>query len=232
MRRADLDDALTATLDSLPSNAVAFAGGWSGPRWDRWGDAPAAPAVAELPPEVLGFRLAVPYRSQLDNTAWAQSNCGPAALGMMLEYLGMNFSSEQLRGEAQNAQRMWGNSIGTLMEALATTAELHGAQVVGFRDGRSLRRWTTTDVRAEVEQGLPVLVQVHMRNVPGRQDWPRASDHYLVVVGLTDDGFIYHDPIDADGPGAFRSMPEAQLDRAMTAGDRRYSHTGFGVRFP
>ena len=225
---------IAGLIATAPTDGSTLPGGWADDEVLALGSTnPERPlAVVAQHTEAGALRLEVPYRSQLDGSPWARANCGPVALGMMLDYLGLSFSSEQLRGESQNAQRMWGNNTGTLMEALAATAELHGAHVVGFRNGRDLRRWTTTDVRAEVEQGIPVLLQVRMRNVPGRQDWPRASDHYLVIVGLSVDDFLYHDPIDSDGLGAYRSLTAAELDRAMDTGDRRYSHAGFGLRTP
>src|SRR4051812_3082741 len=37
-----------------------------------------------------GRVLSVPYRSQLDGTPYAQANCGPTALAMVLAYYGID----------------------------------------------------------------------------------------------------------------------------------------------
>ena len=44
-----------------------------------------------------GQVLPVPYRSQLDGSAYAQANCGPTALAMVLAYYGIDDSLWSLR---------------------------------------------------------------------------------------------------------------------------------------
>ena len=46
------------------------------------------------------------------------------------------------------------------------------------------KRWTVDDLRSQVRAGHPVIVQVYMRALPGRQNWPTATDHYLIITGL------------------------------------------------
>ena len=41
--------------------------------------------------------LDVPYRSQLDGSAYALSNCGPTSLSMVLAYYGIDASPGELR---------------------------------------------------------------------------------------------------------------------------------------
>jgi len=174
-------------------------------------------------------RIAVPYRSQLDGSPWERANCGPTALSMGLASLGIDLSTAQLRQETLRAQGLAGNNVGTLMEALAKVAEQDGAQVVGLRDGARLKQWTIDDLRTQVRAGHPIIVQVFMRGLPGRQDWPAATDHYLVITGLVGDNLLYNDPIDVDGPGNDRVISPTDLERAMKAGDRRYAFAGFAL---
>jgi hypothetical protein len=76
-----------------------------------------------------------------------------------------------------------------------------------------------------------VVVQVVYRGLPGRADSAYYGDHYIVVTGLVGDQFLYNDPIGGpiEGPGWDRVMSAAQLQRAMNASDRPYTHTAFAV---
>jgi LysM repeat protein len=174
-------------------------------------------------------RIAVPYRSQLDGTPWAGANCGPTALGMGLESLGIKVSSTELRRQVLNAQGMWGNNVGTLMDALAKVASNNGARPVGLFDGNRLAKWSLKDLREQLQAGRPVIVQVRFRALPGRAKVPYFNDHYVILTGLSGESFLYHDPIDSDGPGADRLMTAAQLEAAMNASDQRYAYTAFAL---
>ncbi len=171
-----------------------------------------------------------PYRSQLDGSPYADANCGPATIGRALDAFGVTVSSGQLRAEALTAQGMRGNNVGTLITALASVVEQHGLTTYGLRgaDG-GIRQWAPEDVRAHVQQGHPVLVQARYRNLPGRSGATFAQDHYVLVTGLTPDGFLYNDSVDADGIGWDRVMTPEQLRRAMDASDRRYAYAAFAL---
>ena len=67
------------------------------------------------------------------------------------------------------------------------------------------------------------------RALPGREGAFFFGDHYIVVTGILDDGFLYNDPIDYDGPGWDRVMSGERLARAMDTSDRRYVQAGFAV---
>jgi hypothetical protein len=190
--------------------------------------------TAPLPPagEVPQIKLAVPYYSQLDGGPWARANCGPATLSMALGSLGIERSPAELRRETLDAQRLWGDSVGTRLEALALVAERHGATVIGMREQGRFKKWTPELIRAQLEAGHPVIVQVFIRALPGRQDWPSATDHYLIVTGIVGDDFLYNDAMDGDAPGFGRRISTGDLQRAMTTGDRRYADTGFAVALP
>jgi LysM repeat protein len=175
------------------------------------------------------FHAFVPYRGQLDGSPYAQANCGPTAIGMVLEAFGAPVPLSRLRAEVLDAQRMWGNGIGTLITALAEVVERHGLQTHGLRPGGQIRRWTLEQVRDELRQRRPLVVQVRYRSLPGREGALYYGDHYIVVTGTLDDGFLYNDPIDHDGPGWDRVISGERLDRAMNASDQRYARTAFAV---
>src|SRR5262249_22758170 len=86
-----------------------------------------------------------PYRSQLDGAPYAEANCGPTAVGIVLEAFGISVPARQLRAEALDAQHMFGNGVGTLITALATVVENHGLSAEDLYAGGALRRWGVDD---------------------------------------------------------------------------------------
>jgi LysM repeat protein len=192
-----------------------------------------APAPRELPrayPADTRMDIAhnfVPYRGQLDGSAYAEANCGPTSIGMVLESFGINLPLSRLRADTLDAQQMWGNGTGTLMTALAEVVEDHGLRVYDLRREGELHRWTLDDLRAQLRLRRPVVVQTRYRALPGREGSYYAGDHYIVVTGVLDDGFLYNDPIDFDGPGWDRVISGDRLDRAMDASDTRFAHAAF-----
>jgi LysM repeat protein len=194
-----------------------------------------APSSRELPlayPADTAMDIAhvfAPYRSQLDGSPYAEANCGPTAVGMALDAFGISVPSRQLRAESLNAQRMFGNGVGTLITALASVIEKHGLSTLDLHVGGALHKWSLDDIRAHVRQGHPVIVQVRYRSLPGRGGVFYFGDHYILVTGVVSDGFLYNDPIDIDGLGWDRVMSGDRLRTAMDASDRRYAHTAFAV---
>jgi hypothetical protein len=181
-----------------------------------------------LGPDVL--RLKVPYRTQLDGTPWAEANCGPTTLAMVLEGRGLEVTSGQVRKLVLDAQGLWGNDTGVYMEALAEVASQYGVRVIGLQDhSGSLRAWSVEEVRAQVQLGRPVILQVAYRGLPGRERALYGGDHFIVISGLVGDDFLYHDPINSDGLGFDRLMTSAHLQRAMNTSDKRYAHAGFAL---
>jgi LysM repeat protein len=195
-----------------------------------------SPATRELPlayPSDTAMdinHVFAPYRSQLDGSPYAEANCGPTALGMALDAMGVNVTPRQLRAEALDAQHMYGNGVGTLITALAQVAADHGLSANDLRDDDgSLHRWSLDDIRAHVRQGQPVVVQVRYRSLPGRGGAYYFGDHYILVTGVVGDGFLYNDPIDVDGLGWDRVISGATLRVAMNASDQRYAYTAVAI---
>ncbi len=171
-----------------------------------------------------------PYRSQLDGSPYAAANCGPTATGMALDAFGVSVPGRQLRAAALDAQHMYGNGVGTLITALAQVVQANGLSAMDLRDeAGALRRWTLDDIRAHIQQGHPVIVQVRYRSLPGRGGVYYFGDHYILVTGIAGDGFLYNDPIDIDGLGWDRLINAAALRVAMNASDQRYAYTAFAV---
>jgi LysM repeat protein len=196
-----------------------------------------APATRELPqayPADTAMDIAhvfAPYRTQLDGSAYAEANCGPTAVAMALEAFGVSVPSRQLRAAALDAQHMYGNGVGTLITALAQVVQQNGLSATDLRDeAGQLRRWGLDDIRAHIQRGQPVIVQVRYRSLPGRGGAYYFGDHYILVTGMVGDGFLYNDPIDIEGrPGWDRTISGATLRAAMNASDQRYAYTAVAV---
>lgn len=194
------------------------------------------PGPRELPrsyPE--NTRMDIPqvfaaYRSQLDGSPYAAANCGPTTLSMALAALGVEVSPGLLRPKVLDAQRIWGNNVGSLITALATVAESYGVRALDLRDEQGgLRRWTLDELRGQVRAKRPVLVQASFRALPGREQAAFYGDHFILLTGLLDDGFLYNDSINSDGLGWDRVISGARLVTAMDATDRRYAYTAFAL---
>lgn len=169
--------------------------------------------------EGLDVQLAVPYRSQLDDTPYARANCGPASVAMVLEAFGMERRTHDLRGIANRLQATYGYDDGIAIEHLATVVVMHGLLAYDLYRGSDFRRWTLDDARAHLRAGRPVIPQVWYRALPGRFSSTYQFDHYVVLVGTVGDDFLYHDSIDHDGPGALRRISALQLTKAWRSSD-------------
>ena len=225
---------------SLPGNgrSVPPAEGWID--GDTVARAP-APSSADLPkayPADLkaDVRINVPYRTQLDGSDYAGANCGPTVLGMALESFGVNEPPPELRGEVLNSENFdpLDTDAGSYIWALADVARSYGLQPKGLYDADgTLHHWTTDDIRASLQRGQPVVVQVVYRALPGRQDSGYYGDHFIIMTGLVGDQFLYNDPIGGhqanEIPGYDRVMSGAQLQRAMRASDTSYAFSAFGL---
>jgi hypothetical protein len=173
------------------------------------------PAEVETARAVV-TRGSLPFRTQRDGSRWAGSNCGPAALGMVLASFGVEQGNDDLRYFSHTYQGTWGRRGGTALEHLAQVAEDFGIGAVGLYDQDQFHRWTTAELREQVAAGHPVIVLVKYRLLPGREYSTVRYDHYVVLWDLTADGFIYNDPIYTGADEGFgRFMTDAQLAAAM-----------------
>jgi LysM repeat protein len=206
--------------------------GWVDVRHLEPGRAPPAGSLARGYPYNTRMDIAhvfVPHRAQLDGGPWGGANCGPAALSMILAAFGVDIAPAQLRPAVLNAQGMHGHRIGTLLTALAAVGERKGVQIFDLYQGDTLKRWSLDDIRAHLSQGRPVLAQVYFRRLPGYEAVPYYGDHYIVITGALDEGFLYNDPLNHDGPGWDRVISNQRLEAAMDASDRRFRQAAFAA---
>jgi hypothetical protein len=165
------------------------------------------------------FRLAVPFRTQKDGSRFQGSNCGPATLGMVLEAFGMTQSNDDLRFETHTYQDTVGRRGGTALQHMASVALDYGVAPLGLYAGREeFAAWTIDDVRSELRAGRPVIPLVKYRLLPGYEGSTVRYDHYIVLHGISGDGFVYHDPAqESPVKGASRWISAEQLDHAMSS---------------
>jgi hypothetical protein len=161
-------------------------------------DVPLARPFSPFAPIV---RLDIPYRTQLDGSISAASNCGPASIAMAIEAFGMAVPTWQARALATRFMGVYSPWSGTTLESLRHVARSFGLDGLDlYEDGR-YRRWTIEDVRRHVRAGHPVIPQLRYRLMPGREWFAVTFDHYVVITGLDGDDFIYNDPATVGGRG-------------------------------
>jgi RHS repeat-associated protein len=146
---------------------------------------PMPPTPAPFPEEI---QLSVPYQQQKTN-----SDCGPAALTMMLEYRGKESSLEEVTRRLMEISPENGgydpgcaaNPVCTSPLALVRIAQDYGLQVYAG-DG-----WTLDRVKAALAHLVsPVIADVHFKLQRG------GFGHFVVIYGYQEGGktILYHDP--------------------------------------
>jgi len=148
------------------------------------------PALSPDPDPIL---LRVPYHSQLYEAGGGFDACGPAALLMVLDYLGQEKSLQKVAHLAEAIPAADGgydpscsaNPVCTSAGALAQVASQDYGVTVIAHDG-----WSFSDVRQSLANGHPVIADVTVDLRPG------ATGHFVVIYGVSVSRQIvyYHDP--------------------------------------
>jgi len=134
------------------------------------------PAPLPDPAQVQrGIFLDVPQRLQ----SAGEVSCGPAALGMALDYLRgeQNIklpSTEQLKNFLLTREMMY--EWGTGVEELA-----YGARHYGFPGSYAFHDWTLEQLAAELNKGYPVVLSLGTNG-------PDQPGHFVTLTGLAADG--------------------------------------------
>jgi Peptidase_C39 like family len=163
----------------------------------------------------------VPYRNQLDGSAYALSNCGPTALSMVLAYYGVDASPWELRVRSMRVQHSWvddeggyADSYGVFVYNLATVAQSYGVRTEGlwtYAGSRpdELRQWSADDLRREIDWGRPVVVQVKYRALPAH------TRPFHCRAGCGGPGFRLRRPMGFDATAEAIRIGEVDLFQAM-----------------
>lgn len=193
-----------------------------------------APSSRSTDAAELGV-LSVPYRTQFDGSTYEEGNCGPATLGMLLDYYGQHWSSDELRRLVNQSTGYWGLDGGADWESLVYAAESHGFRVRGLYTGpKQYRQWTIEDLMQEVEQGYPVMLLVRYQLLPGHEGQAWWGDHYIVFLGLNAAGeVVYHDSaFRGHSRGAYLTMSQATLLKAWARTSVGISNSAMVLDWP
>jgi hypothetical protein len=181
---------------------------------------PVTPLQIEPAIDVTAFRMAVPFRTQKDGSIWQGSNCGPAILGMILDGFGLpGQSTDDLRFRAHSYQGTVGMRTGTALDHIAHVAEDFGIRAYGlYGPNGQWRSWSADDIREQLKMGRPVMPLVRLYLLPTYESSLPRWGHYVLITGMTEEGFFYSDPLQLDtvnGTGGYMSAD--RLTRAMQA---------------
>jgi len=174
--------------------------------------------------------IQAPYLSQFDGSIYEQANCGPTALAMALDALGVPSDQIALRHLAEQQMGINDPNDGTTWESLAYAAHVMGVKTSAYKSGKQYLVWSFAELARQFDAGHPVLLLVRYRQMPGHETSDYWGDHYVVGLGFDADGnLIYHDPATRDGSGAFRSISRAQLLGAWSNTAIRYVRTAMAL---
>jgi hypothetical protein len=174
--------------------------------------------------------LGVPTRSQYDGTAYQAANCGPSALGMILEAYGLNLPTWKLREYSNYLQGTYGYDDGVALDYLAEIGRRANLRPIGlYKSGGGYRRWSVDDVRAAILNGYPVIALTVYRLLPGSGGYGGNVNHYIVIDGLLGDDFLYNDSAYGGGGAKALVITPEQLGAAWSRADIPYHAVAFGI---
>ena len=183
---------------------------------------PRAPAFADsgYHSALVRQSLEPPYRTQLDGTIYAASDCGPAALGMVLADYGLNEDTLHLRELTHTYQGTWPTvRVGTALQYVAQVAADFGLSAFGLYDDVNaglFHQWSSDEIAVQLANGQLVIPLVRFGLLPGHEDTGVRWGHYIVLYAVQDDGFLYQDPaFRPTEEGRSRYIRRAQLEDAM-----------------
>ena len=159
-----------------------------------------------------------PYRTQLDDSIYARSDCGPAVLGMVLADYGVDQDTLDLRRLTHTYQGTWPVvRVGTALQHVAHVAEDFGLATYGlYDDGQSFHEWTVDEITSQAADGRLLIPLVRFGLLPGHEDTGVRWGHYILVYAVQGDGFLYQDPaVRPIEDGRARWISRDQLNRAM-----------------
>ncbi len=175
----------------------------------EWQPIPGNPRLEPLTPAPQKERkiLNVPYLSQLAPSAnFAPGDCGPSDVAMLLSFHGVTLTVNDVSQATGQPKGFTSLSIFDLSDVAA-------------KFGLTLRRevnFSIAELRQQIDTGKPCIVLVNYPLLPHRFDPNHTRAHFLVVVGHTNDGLIYHDPFFRDDDGKAIEIIDADFDRAWS----------------
>ncbi|MBI5803508.1 C39 family peptidase [Candidatus Pacearchaeota archaeon] len=149
--------------------------------------------------------LSVPLMKQ------GQNECGPTALNMVLNYLGENFSIENIVDGIGGIK-----SYGIETIKLAEFAKKLGFKVICYSYNEKLsqgkfeiKKPSKKNILKFLNQGTPIILAV--RSYLLFDEEPSEEGHFIVLVGYENNKFTYNDPYD----GKQKNIDEDKLMKAL-----------------
>jgi len=134
---------------------------------------------------------------------------------MVLLAYGMDVPNDQIRSIADSLQGTTGYNDGIALQYLQAIARQAGLQTEGLVDANNqFHQWSMADVIREIRLGYPVMTLVHYASLPTHAMSGSTSDHFIVVVGLSSNGFIVNDPASFRSEGFQQELRPDDLLRA------------------
>jgi hypothetical protein len=165
--------------------------------------------------------LEPPYRTQLDDSIYARSDCGPAVLGMALAAYGIEHETLELRELTHTYQGTWpAVRVGTSLQHIAQVALDFGLHASGLYESTEadgeFHRWSVDELSQHVRAGRMAVPLVRFGLLPGHETSGVRWGHYILLYAIEADGFLYQDPaMRPIDEGRARWISRAQLDEAM-----------------
>src|SRR5215475_6591986 len=130
-----------------------------------------------------------PYRTQLDDSIYAPSDCGPAVLGMVLDDYGLHEDTLDLRRMTHTYQGTWpAVRVGTGLQFVAQVAEDFGLATHALYDGdgsSAFHQWTVDEISDELQNGRLVIPLVRFGLLPGHEDSGVRWGHYILLYAVS-----------------------------------------------
>ncbi len=125
------------------------------------------------------MNIRVPYFKQ---ESWY--TCGPACLRMVLAFFGITRTESEVKAACGTTE------LGTTTMQISSAAQKFNLKAF------SVKNANIDDIKQEIKEGRPVIVLVDPSYLYGGIS---GFGHFIVVVGFTNIGIIYHDPDIPDG---------------------------------
>jgi hypothetical protein len=134
---------------------------------------------------------------------------------MVLAAFGLEVGPSQVRDYLNSVIDNYNTDLGTSLDVLARIGREAGLTPMDlYSDQGGYRNWSPEAVRWHVQQGRPVITLVKYRNLPGHGQSLSEFDHYIVISGLTPNGFIYNDAAFASTLGYGLEISDVELQFA------------------
>lgn len=165
-------------------------------------------------------RLNVPWLSQLGPAAaYARGDCGTACVAMLAHYKGRPCTVDDV---SKATGRTPGFTLLSFNELISAALKFEVRLVYASVLAPPL-------IKSDLDDGHPAIALVNYKSLPAvsRFDSAYNSGHYILLVGYTGQGVIYHDPYwpSAEG-GAYRALTWADFEKAhgTPAPGNQYAH--------